>query len=352
MQAETADAMLRIDGTEGEGGGQVLRTALGLSLLTQQPVQFDGIRGRRRTPGLQKEHLACVRAAAEVGMAEVHGAHPGSTALSFAPTGVRAGTYEFSVGAAGSALLVLQTVLPALLTASAPSVLHLRGHTHGPLAPSFDFASLAFANALRHFGGHVELALHRHGFSPHGGGHVEVKVTPTRALQPASLLERANPGPWRARVLLSRLPTEIGERQLDHLLGRLRTQLRFEQTALERIEADGPADVLVVEQPCAALTEVLCAHGERGLPAEQLADRLATEALMFGAANVPVGPFLADQLLIPMAMARGGEFRTVAPTRHSTTNAALVERFLPVSFGFVEDRERSGTFVVRCDGRN
>lgn len=344
--------MLRIDGTEGEGGGQVLRTALGLSLLTQQPVQLDGIRGRRRSPGLQKEHLACVRAAAEIGMAEVHGAHPGSTTLSFAPKGVRAGTYEFSVGAAGNALLVLQTVLPALLTASVPSVLHLRGHTHSPLAPSFDFASLAFSNALRHFGARVELLLHRHGFPPHGGGHIEAKVTPSPALQPASLLERANPAPWRARVLLSRLPTEIGERQLDHLLGRLRARLEFDQTALERIEADGPADVLLIEQPHAALTEVLCAHGERGVPAEQLADRLATEALLLEAANVPVGPFLADQLLLPMAMARGGEFRTVAPTLHSTTNAALAERFLPVSFGFVEDRERSGTVVVRCDARS
>jgi RNA 3'-terminal phosphate cyclase (ATP) len=140
-------------------------------------------------------------------------------------------------------------------------------------------------------------------------------------------------------------------RQLDHLLSRLRTQLRFEDTALERVDADGPADVLLLDQPHAALTEVLCVHGERGVSAERLADRLATEALMLGGADVPVGPFLADQLLLPMAMARGGEFRTVTPTRHCTTNATLIEHFLPVAFGFAEDRERPGSFVVRCEAR-
>lgn len=343
--------MLRIDGSAGEGGGQVLRTALGLSLCTQQPFCIEGIRGTRKTPGLQREHLACVKAAAEVGLAEVQGSRLGSTTLTFAPKGIRPGTYEFAVGTAGSAQLVLQTVLPALLAANAPSTLHLRGGTHHPMSPSFDFAQRAFARALKAFGAEVELALHRHGFHPQGGGHVEARIQPCPAPRAISLLARERPEPWRARVLLSKLPTEIGERQLDHLLSRLRTQLRFEDTALERVDAAGPADVLLLEQPNATLTEVLCVHGERGVSAERLADRLATEALMLGAADVPVGPFLADQLLLPMAMARGGEFRTVAPTRHCTTNAALIEQFLPVAFAFAEDRERPGSFVVRCEAR-
>lgn len=343
--------MLRLDGSAGEGGGQVLRTALGLSLLTQQAFRIEGIRGKRKNPGLQRQHLACVKAAAEIGLAEVHGADLGSTTLTFAPKGLRPGTYEFAIGTAGSAMLVLQTVLPALLTASAPSTLHLRGGTHNPLAPCFDFAQQAFARALQGADMRVEMLLHRHGFFPQGGGRVEVRVHPCPSPRPIHLLERERPEPWRARVLLSKLPTEIGERQLDHLLSRLRSKLQFEHTALERVEADDPADVLLLEQPCAALTEVLCVHGERGVSAEQLADRLATEALMLGAAAVPVGPHLADQLLVPMALAREGEFRSVAPTLHSTTNARLVESFLPVQFTFVEDRERRGTCIVRCAPR-
>ena len=345
--------MLHIDGTEGEGGGQVLRTALTLSLLTGTPIHLDGIRGRRKNPGLQRQHLTCVQAATDIGAADVHGAAIGSTALTFAPQGIRAGSYTFSVGTAGSTTLVLQTVLPALLRANATSTVVINGGTHNPMAPPFDFVQRAYAPALQGMGANIELQLLRHGFYPVGGGMLSATIEPAYQLRPLQLLERRNPRPWRARVLMSKLPTEIGERELDHLLSRLsRTHLSFDDTALERVDAEDPANVLLLELPHDTLCEVLCAFGERGVPAEQLADRIATEALMLGSADVPVGPYLADQLLVPMALAGSGAFRSVRPTLHCTTNARLIERFLPVGFTFTEVANRPGTWQVDCSTRS
>lgn len=344
--------MLHIDGTEGEGGGQVLRTALTLALLKGTAIHIEGIRGRRKNPGLQRQHLTCVQAATAIGEAEVHGAQLGSQTLTFAPRRIRAGSYRFSVGTAGSTTLVLQTVLPALLRADEPSTVVLEGGTHNPMAPPFEFVQSAFAPALKLMGADLELRLLRHGFYPAGGGLMSAAIQPANELRPLQLLERPKSKPWRARVLMSKLPTEIGERELDHLLSRLsRTHLHFDNTALERVDADDAANVLLLMLPHDALCEVLCAFGERGVPAEQLADRLATEALMLGAAGVPVGPYLADQLLLPMAIAGGGSFRTVKPTLHCTTNALLIERFLPVEFTIAEVADQRGTWQVDCRSR-
>src|SRR5919109_679677 len=166
--------MLTLDGSFGEGGGQILRTALGLSLVTGQPFRMFKVRAGRPKPGLQAQHLAAVKAAATIGCAEVEGATLGSQELVFAPKQITPGEYAFAVGTAGSATLVLQTVLPALMSASTPSSLILEGGTHNPLAPPFEFLLKVFLPLVHRMGPAVKVKLDRHGFYPGGAGKMRV----------------------------------------------------------------------------------------------------------------------------------------------------------------------------------
>jgi RNA 3'-terminal phosphate cyclase (ATP) len=341
--------VLHIDGAAGEGGGQVLRTALGLSIATGQPFRIERIRAARAQPGLGRQHLCAVQAAAEVSRASVSGAELGSREVVFRPGRVRGGSYRFAIDTAGSTTLVLQTVLPALLAAEAPAELELHGGTHNPMAPPFEFLELAFAPLLARMGAGLQLELRRAGFYPAGGGELRARIAPVPRLQPIELLRREGPEPPRALVLSARLPAHVAERE--------REALRAELPALEgRIEvrevgSAGPGNCVLVSLPARSATEVVMALGERGVPAEVVARRAARAAREFLAADVPVGAHLADQLLIPMALAGGGEFRTVVPTLHTATNAAVVERFLSVRFAIGEDQARPGTWLVRCGPR-
>src|SRR5512136_2571133 len=179
--------MITIDGSQGEGGGQILRTSLALSLVTGQPFRMERIRAKRQKPGLLKQHLTAVEAAKTVGCAEVTGAALGSQTLEFKPGPVTPGNYRFAVGTAGSATLVLQTVLPPLLVASGPSTLTLEGGTHNPFAPPFDFLARCFAPVVERMGPRIELKLHRPGFFPAGGGQFEAQITPVNRLKPIDL---------------------------------------------------------------------------------------------------------------------------------------------------------------------
>jgi RNA 3'-terminal phosphate cyclase (ATP) len=351
MASDQPRHVIHLDGSLGEGGGQVLRTALGLSAATGQPFRIDRIRAQRSKPGLQRQHLTAVLAAAEVCGARVDGAELGSPSVAFRPGPVRAGDYRFAIGTAGSTTLVLQTVLPALLCADGPSTIGLHGGTHNPLAPPFDFLQLAFAPLLARMGARLDLQLLRHGFAPAGGGRLAAHIAPPATWRPLELRERGHPGLPRARALLASLPDDIGRRELAALRQRLGSALHPEQTRIERVDADGPGNALLVELPAAAGTEVVAAFGERGLRAEAVAERAADEVLALLAADVPVGPHLVDQLLIPLALAGGGSFRTLAPTPHATTNAQIVERFLPVRIVFAEDAARRGTWLATVDAR-
>ena len=172
------ESILQLDGSQGEGGGQILRSALSLSMLLGRPFRIDNIRAGRKKPGLMRQHVTCVRAAAAVCSAEVTGDAIGSTTLSFRPNAVRAGHFNFVIGSAGSTMLVLQTVLPALLTADAPSTLHIEGGTHALAAPSTEFIAEAYLAQLARIGADVAMYVDRYGFFPSGGGQIRVEVRP------------------------------------------------------------------------------------------------------------------------------------------------------------------------------
>ena len=324
-----------IDGAAGEGGGQILRTALSLSLCLQQAVRIVNIRLQRSKPGLQRQHLAAVLAAAAIGRAEVHGAELGSTELSFIPAGIAGGDYRFDIGSAGSTTLVLQTLLLPLLMAGSPSRLLLLGGTHNPMAPSFEFMQQAFLPLLARMGAKVQMSLERPGFYPVGGGEVKVSIHPCPQLQPLRLEQRGAIRQIRAVATLSRLPEHIAQRELRVVAEGLGLEpgalsVRQEQTA------HCPGNALQVTIQSEACIEVFCGIGQRGLPAEVVAERVVQQVRRYLAADVPVGPYLADQLLLPLALAGGGSFVTVAPDRHTPTNIDVIRQFLPLPISVTE----------------
>jgi RNA 3'-terminal phosphate cyclase (ATP) len=330
--------MITIDGSEGEGGGQILRTALALSLVTGQPFRIDHIRAKRQRPGLLRQHLTAVEAAKAVGGAEVEGAGLNSQTLEFRPGQVTPGDYRFAVGTAGSATLVLQTVLPSLLLASGPSSLALEGGTHNPLAPPYDFLARSYIPLIRRMGPSVDLELTTPGFFPAGGGCFQALIDPVDRLKPLVLTERGAVRVRHARVWLSRLPTHVAERELAVVREALRWQA--EECAVETVaHPHSPGNAVVLEIEAEHVSAVFTGFGERGRPAEAVAREAVEAAQGWLTADIPVDEHLADQLLLPMALAGGGSFRTTKPSLHTTTNAAIIQHFLPVPVRFEQESD-------------
>lgn len=340
--------MLTIDGSVGEGGGQILRSAIGLSLVSGTPVRIHAIRAGRARPGLMRQHLTAVRAAAEVAKAELSGAEIGSREVSFRPRGkAEPGAYTFNVGSAGSTTLVLQTVLPALAIADGPSTITLEGGTHNPGAPPFDFLDRAFLPLLGRMGPRVRATLEAPGFYPAGGGRIRVEIEPAR-LGRLDLLDRGAIQLQEAVAGVASLPVAIARRELEtarEILGWDAGCFRVARVA----NSQGPGNVLTIEVACANVTEVFTGFGEKGVRAEIVAERAAKEARAWLDAGVPVGEHLADQLLLPMALAGGGSFRTLAPSLHARTQMDLLERILGVRTAVAE--LPGGVFHVEVGAR-
>ena len=333
---------LTIDGAQGEGGGQVLRTSLALALTTGRPVRFVRIRARRSKPGLRAQHLACVRAAAAVGCAEVSGAELGSQELTFRPQALAPGDHTVDVGTAGSTGLVLQTVLPALLRASAPSTLRLRGGTHNPLAPPFEFLRRCYFPLVERVGGRVTGELGRPGFFPQGGGAATYRITPAATLAPFELLERGGRRAAGAEALISRLPRHVAERELEVV----RRELGWRGEVRE-LGAAGPGNALLLWAEYEHVALVVASFGERGLPAERVARRAVQDVRRYEESTAPVGPHLADQLVLLLALAGGGAFRATELTGHTRTQMTVIPRFLPVR---ISSREVAGGHEVAVAG--
>jgi RNA 3'-terminal phosphate cyclase (ATP) len=323
--------MITIDGSHGEGGGQILRTSLSLSLITGKPFSIEKIRSKRKKPGLMRQHLTAVNAAAQIGNAKVSGNAIGSQAFHFKPQAIRCGKFHYAIGTAGSCALVLQTILPALIMADGPSEVILEGGTHNPFAPSFDFLTKSFLPLVSRMGPRVVAELEKPGFFPAGGGRFRVAIAPHKALKTLSLMER---GPIKRRsacASVSNLPMNIAHRELNVVSKKLGWPRECLQ-AVNVEDAHGAGNVLSIELESDALTEVFTGFGERGVPAEKVAARAAGQALDYLSYNVPVGRYLADQLLVPLAIAGGGRFLTVPPSRHTLTNIGIIKCFMDVSF--------------------
>lgn len=329
---------IQIDGSQGEGGGQIVRSSLALSMVTGQAVTIANIRAGRPKPGLMRQHLTAVNAAVEISGGKVTGAEIGSRQLTFEPGSVRPGAYRFSIGTAGSTTLVLQTVLPALLCADAPSTLILEGGTHNQWAPPFDFLQRSFLPLINRMGPRVTATLDRHGFHPGGGGRFTLEIIPAPALAGFDLVERGETISRSVRALVSNLPAHIGEREVDTVIRKLNWSRQ--DGGVHDVPAHGPGNIVFIELECAHVTEVFVGFGRVGITAENVARDVVRQCRDYLAAEVPVGGYLADQILLPLAISawqsgdagrqRGGSFKTLPLTRHSTTHIEILRKFLDI----------------------
>ncbi len=339
MRAQVMQELQRItlDGSTGEGGGQILRTGLALAMVTGRPLHITRIRAGRTKPGLMRQHLACVQAAAAVCGGQAEGAELGSQTLVFTPGAVRAGDYQFQIATAGSCLLVLQTVLPALMLADGESRVQLSGGTHNPMAPPFDFLERAFAPLVRRLGVGLELQLQRRGFYPAGGGELVARIAPSaQPLTPVDARERGALLNAYGEALVPGLARNIATRELEALGQRMGWtfeggQLRQPPTR----QNEGPGNALIATLEYEQVIEVFCQLGERHLSAEQVAKRLVDEVHGYQRSTGALGPHLADQWMLPLALAvwRSGQaasYTCSEVTQHTATNAQTIALGLPV----------------------
>jgi RNA 3'-terminal phosphate cyclase (ATP) len=335
--------MIEIDGSEGEGGGQMLRSALSLSMCTDQAFRLRNIRAKREKPGLMRQHLTAVLAAAAVCDAKLTGAEVGSGEITFRPGRVKPGDYSFAIGTAGSTTLVLQTVLPALLTASAASTVRITGGTHNKASPSVDFLQRTYLPLVDRMGPKVQLELVRHGFYPRGGGEILARVTPSPRLVPITLKERGVRKGGYAEAYISGIPMHVASRELE-IVGKM-LNWPAEHLHIRGLSGEfGPGNALTLTVEHEHITEVFTGFGEKGVSAESVAKRAVDAARNYLVSEAVVGRHLADQLLLPMALAGGGEFLTMPVTQHFESHVAIIEKFLSKRV-VAEDRE--GLVCVR-----
>ncbi|MCA9169235.1 MAG: RNA 3'-terminal phosphate cyclase [Planctomycetales bacterium] len=327
---------VEIDGSQGEGGGQILRSSLTLSLITGKSVRLTKIRAGREKPGLMRQHLTAVRAAAEVGEAKLEGADVRSCELKFEPQTIRTGQFAFAVGTAGSGTLVLQTVLPALLIGDGPSEVTVEGGTHNPWAPPFDFLAKSYFPLLQQMGANVTASLERLGFYPAGGGRFHVSIhPPTDGLRGLQLQERGAIKDRCATAIVANLPLTIGQRELDTIAQKLSWPTDCFQLC-ESPDTHGPGNVVLIEICSEHVSEVFTGFGRHGARAERVASEAVDQVRDYLSADVPVGKYLADQLILPLSIAAWkygakSKFRTLPLSRHSTTHLEIVQKFLDVT---------------------
>ncbi|MBP8005987.1 MAG: RNA 3'-terminal phosphate cyclase [Acinetobacter sp.] len=327
-------ATIQIDGSQGEGGGQILRTALSLSMITGQAFELINTRAGRKKPGLMRQHLVCVQASQHISQAYVEGAELHSQRLYFAPQHVQSGKYDFQIGSAGSTTLVFQTLLPALLLQNEASELTISGGTHNPLAPTADFVEHCFLPALEKLGIEVEFKLNKAGFFPIGAGEIQIKIQPWQHRNKLSLLDRGSLQSIDAFVAVLNLSEEaqIAQRELATLNKRLKLDTQ-QQFHLHGISQGNTAYVKVEHENHVQLFTAL---GEMRKSAEQIANHLAEKVKLNLASKAVVDEFLADQLLLPLALGQGGEFTAQCISEHTRTQAAMIEKFIDCEIDFIE----------------
>ena len=336
--------MIELDGSLGEGGGQILRTALTLSMITGQPFRITRIRANRQKPGLMRQHLVAVQAAARISGATVSHAELGSEELIFAPGPIVGGDYEFAIGSAGSCTLVLQTLALALLHAQGPSTVRVTGGTHNDMAPPLQFLQRAYAPLLAAMGARVDFRLERYGFYPAGGGAAVAEVTPCASMNPIALPERGARRAGYAEAFTAGIPPGVGQRELS-CIG---TKMGWSEAQLKACVLpgeQGPGNAVLITLEHEHVTEVFAAFGAKMVRAETVAAQVLKEAREYIGSRAAVGEHLADQLMLPMALAGGGSFTVSSVSRHALTNAEVIGRFLPVEIVFEHDERRSSCFV-------
>jgi RNA 3'-terminal phosphate cyclase (ATP) len=319
-----------IDGSMGEGGGQVLRSALTLSALTGQAAHITNIRARRSKVGLRAQHLTAVEAVAKLSGAQVQGAEMGSTELIFEPGEIQPGFFRFDIRTAGATSLVMQTVLLPLSMADETSTVAITGGTHVRWSPCYHYLDWHWQEMLVRIGYDARLTLKRAGFYPQGGGRIQAVIRPAGRLKPLELTDRGDLVRITGLSAIANLPDHIAERQRRQALRRLKPRFPIE-IEFARLPSPGKGTVLLLLAEFENARYCTFALGERGKPAERVADEAVDELEAFLTSDAALDRYLADQLLLPLAIAPGGSsFTTEKVTTHLTTNAQVLMAFTPV----------------------
>ena len=343
----SSNETIHIDGRLGEGGGQVLRSSLTLAAALGRPVTIENVRGGRRKPGLLRQHRTALHAVQRATSAFVEGDELGSTSVHFRPNAAPvAGVYDLSIGSAGSTMLVLQTLLPVLMLADAPSEIRLTGGTHAMAAPPFEAVAESFLPCLQAMGVDVSAELVRHGFFPVGGGEVRVRLTPVDQARPFHLLERGEAAGATCDILIQNLPDDIAEREWTAFQRKL--HWKRNQVSIRRIQGQGPGNAILARLRFGERTTVLTGFGRRNARADRVAAELAGDIKQFIQSAAPVDEHLADQLMLPMALLAGGTYRCSKVSLHAETNAEVINRFFP---GQVQIERSTSNHTVEVAGR-
>ena len=337
-----------IDGSAGEGGGQILRTSLALSCITGKSLHIENIRAARRNPGLAKQHLSCVQAACQICNGKCQGAAQRSKVLDFHPGPVQSGDFYFDIGSAGSASLVIQTLLPALFLVDMPSTVTVTGGTHNPLAPPFDFLSETFLPAIASAGFQGGCRLIKHGFFPAGGGKITFNIQPRQKSASGrhriiNLCEASQEFQINARIYTAKLPPRVAQRQKKLLLQNIDNIQHIEH--IEVTDSDGPGNAVCIRLCGYNQTTVFTAFGMRGKPSEEVISEAVNLVKHFVNSGAAVDRFLADQLLLYMAITNSGCYTTDRISTHTETNMEVIKKFLPVNFVTEQQGKR---FQVSC----
>ena len=339
--------MINIDGSTGEGGGQVLRTCLSLSLITGQSFQITNIRKGRKSPGLKAQHLKAVEVAAKVGKATVYGVDPNSTIVTFSPKTIQPGHIKCKIGTAGSTSLVLQTIILPLSMGNTASSISITGGTHVPWAPSFDFLKYHWMQYLIKLGIDISLDMDMAGFYPQGGGRIHATVRPTDSILPLNLTHRGALKQIRGLSAVANLDRRIAERQRAQILRRLSDSYPLNDIRIVQLPSryKGTTVCLICEfehsQCC------YFALGELGKPAERVSDEVVEKILFFLSTNATVDEYLADQILLPLTLAKSrSTFSTSKITKHLLTNVEIIQKFIPVSISISGEINSPGMITV------
>ena len=343
---------LTIDGSYGEGGGQILRSTLALSILTGKPVRLVNIRAGRDKPGLRPQHLTAVRAAAIPSEATVTGADVNSLTLTFQPHTLKSGQFHFDIGTAGAVTLVLQALLPSLCWASGESRLTLQGGTHVPWSPSFHYLDRIFLPMVRPMGLSAEITLRKAGWYPKGGGEITGKISSVgkTGLSAHTLTQRGPLCRVVVYALSSNLPNHIAQRECQQAASRLRTSLAIEpDLEICLLPAIGQGTLVMIVGEFERTRAGFSTMGKIGKRAERVADEAVDQFLDFYESDATVDRHLADQLLLYLALAEGTSQMVVHPlTEHVRTNIWLIEQFLSVQFQI--DGKLDETAIITVEG--
>jgi RNA 3'-terminal phosphate cyclase (ATP) len=325
--------LIEIDGSYGEGGGQILRTALAFSAIYKRSLTVHRIRAKRKNPGLGHQHLMAVKALAQISGAKVEGGAIGSETLRFIPNEICPGDYKFQIGTAGSVTLLLQALLPPLSLSQKNSQLTLVGGTHVPWSPPFHYLSEVLFPTLHSMGISVEARIERWGWYPKGSGILEVEIQSSPNLKPISLLDRGPLKKIRGLSASSCLPKHVGERQRDEALRRIEKEMKIdaEITVLSDAPANGPGSFVFLVAESEKAIAGFSSLGKRGKPAEEVAREAVDSLKEYVQSDGCIDPHLADQLIPFLVLAKGNSsFTTLRITEHLLTNLWVVQHFSDV----------------------